>query len=129
MCGLGGPVRDVKQQLVNNGIIRYVKPDEEKPAKSGAPEGGGQCGPQNEQQKKPLQHRILELDASLSLSPSPIACLFITFGMKFGTRQFGLVVASDCRERYAARQQLRKRLVPILVAVYFILQEPVRFRA
>jgi hypothetical protein len=41
MCGLGGPVRDVKQQLVNNGIIRYLKPDEEKSAKSGAPEGGG----------------------------------------------------------------------------------------
>jgi hypothetical protein len=79
--------------------------------------------------KEALAAWILELDASLSLSPSPIACLFITFGMKFGTRQFGLVVASDCRERYAARQQLRKRLVPILVAVYFILQEPVRFRA
>ena len=50
---------------MNNGIIRYLKPDEEKRLRAVLQKAVDACGPQNEQRRKRLQHRIYELDVAL----------------------------------------------------------------
>jgi len=59
------PVRDVSQQPVNNGVIRYLRPDEEKRLRTALQNAVDSCGPQNELRKKHLMHRIYELDIAL----------------------------------------------------------------
>jgi len=59
------PVRDVSQHPVNNGIIRYLKPDEEKRLRAVLQGAVDACGPQNERRRKRLLHRIYELDIAL----------------------------------------------------------------
>ncbi len=59
------PAREVAQQKVNNGIIRYLKPDEEKRLRAVLQKAVDGCGPQNEQRRKRLEHRIYELDVAL----------------------------------------------------------------
>ncbi len=59
------PAREVAQQKLNNGIIRYLKPDEEKRLRAVLQKAVDACGPQNEQRRKRLQHRIYELDVAL----------------------------------------------------------------
>ncbi len=59
------PAREVAQLKLNNGIIRYLKPDEEKRLRAVLQEAVDACGPQNEQRRKRLQHRIYELDVAL----------------------------------------------------------------
>lgn len=59
------PVRDVSQHPVNNGIIRYLKPDEEKRLRAVLQSAVDACGPQNERRRKRLLHRIFELDIAL----------------------------------------------------------------
>jgi integrase len=59
------PAREVAQQKLNNGIVRYLKPDEEKRLRAVLQKAVDACGPQNEQRRKRLQHRIYELDVAL----------------------------------------------------------------
>jgi integrase len=59
------PVRDVSQQPVHNGVIRYLRPEEEKRLRTVLQAAVDQCGPRNAQRKKRLLHRIYELDIAL----------------------------------------------------------------
>ena len=59
------PAREVAQQKLNSGIIRYLKPDEEKRLRAVLQKAVDAYGPQNEQRRKRLQHRIYELDVAL----------------------------------------------------------------
>lgn len=59
------PIRDVSQHPVNNGIVRYLKPDEEKRLRAVLQGAVDACGPQNERRRKRLLHRIYELDIAL----------------------------------------------------------------
>lgn len=59
------PAREVAQQKLNNGIVLYLKPDEEKRLRAVLQKAVDACGPQNEQRRKRLQHRIYELDVAL----------------------------------------------------------------
>ena len=59
------PAREVAQQRLSNGIIRYLKPEEEKRLRTVLQKAVDACGPQNEQRQKRLQHRIYELDVAL----------------------------------------------------------------
>jgi len=59
------PARDVKQKRVNNGVIRYLTPAEEKKLRGVLQRDVDDCGPQNQQLKKHLLHRIYELDVAL----------------------------------------------------------------
>jgi integrase len=59
------PVRDVSQQPVHNGVIRYLRPEEEKRLRTVLQAAVDACGPRNAQRKKRLQHRIYELDIAL----------------------------------------------------------------
>lgn len=72
------PAREVKQHKLNNGVIRYLKPEEEKRLRTVLQDAVDACGPQNEQRQKRLIHRILELDVALGT------------GMRKG-EQYGLV--------------------------------------
>lgn len=49
----------------DNGIIRYMKPDEEKRLRAVLQSAVDACGPQNERRRKRLLHRIYELDIAL----------------------------------------------------------------
>lgn len=59
------PAREVSQQKLNNGVIRFLKPDEEKRLRAVLQRAVDACGPQNERRRKRLQHRIHELDVAL----------------------------------------------------------------
>jgi integrase len=59
------PAREVRQQKLNNGVIRYLKPEEEKRLRAVLQGAVEVCGPQNQQRKKRLLHRIYELDIAL----------------------------------------------------------------
>lgn len=59
------PAREVSQLKMNNGVVRYLKPDEEKRLRIVLQNAVDECGPQNEQRKKRLMHRIYELDIAL----------------------------------------------------------------
>jgi integrase len=59
------PVRDVGQQPVNNGVIRYLTPDEESRLRAVLQAAVSACGPQNGRRRKRLLHRIYELDIAL----------------------------------------------------------------
>jgi integrase len=59
------PVRDVSQHPVNNGVIRYLRPEEEKRLRDVLQKAVDACGPQNERRRKRLLHRIYELDIAL----------------------------------------------------------------
>jgi site-specific recombinase XerD len=59
------PAREVSQQKLNNGVIRYLKPEEEKRLRAVLQKAVDACGPQNERRKKRLMHRIYELDIAL----------------------------------------------------------------
>jgi integrase len=59
------PVRDVSQQPVHNGVIRYLRPEEEKRLRTVLQAAVDACGPRNAQRKKRLLHRIYELDIAL----------------------------------------------------------------
>jgi hypothetical protein len=55
----------VSQQKLNNGVIRYLKPEEEKRLRAVLLKAVDACGAQNERRKKRLMHRIYELDIAL----------------------------------------------------------------
>jgi integrase len=59
------PVRDVGQQPVNNGVIRYLTPDEESCLRAVLQAAVSACGHQNGRRRKRLLHRIYELDIAL----------------------------------------------------------------
>jgi integrase len=59
------PVRDVSEHPVNNGVIRYLRPEEEKRLRDVLQKAVDACGPQNERRRKRLLHRIYELDIAL----------------------------------------------------------------
>lgn len=59
------PAREVSQQKLNNGVIRFLKPDEERRLRAVLQRGVDGCGPRNEQRRKRLLHRIFELDVAL----------------------------------------------------------------
>jgi integrase len=59
------PARDVKQARVNNGVVRFLTPDEEKRLRAVLQHDLDACGPRNERMKKRLLHRIYELDIAL----------------------------------------------------------------
>jgi integrase len=59
------PAREVSQHRLNNGVIRFLKPDEEKRIRTVLQKGIDACGPHNERRKKRLLHRIYELDIAL----------------------------------------------------------------
>jgi site-specific recombinase XerD len=59
------PAREVRQMKLNNGVIRFLKPEEEKRLRAVLQEAVDSCGPQNERRKKRLLHRICELDIAL----------------------------------------------------------------
>lgn len=59
------PAREVSQQKLNNGVIRYLKLEEEKRLRAVLQKAVDACGPQNERRKKRLMHRIYELDIAL----------------------------------------------------------------
>lgn len=62
---LVNPAREVRQHKLNNGVIRFLKPDEEKRIRTVLQRAIDACGPQNEQRKKRLLHRVYELDVAL----------------------------------------------------------------
>ena len=59
------PAREVSQLKLNNGVIRYLKPEEERRLRAVLQRSVDECGPQNERRKKRLLHRIYELDIAL----------------------------------------------------------------
>jgi integrase len=59
------PARDVKQKRVKNGVIRWLKPEEEKRLRTVLQKDVDACGPRNERLKKHMLHRIYELDVAL----------------------------------------------------------------
>ncbi|WP_348269428.1 site-specific integrase [Edaphobacter paludis] len=59
------PARDVKQRKVNNGVIRYLSPAEEKRLRVVLQKDVDACGPRNERLRKHMLHRIYELDVAL----------------------------------------------------------------
>jgi integrase len=59
------PARDVKQKRVNNGVIRYLTPAEEKRLRAVLQKDVDACGPRNQQLRKHMLHRIHELDVAL----------------------------------------------------------------
>jgi len=59
------PAREVSQHKLNNAIIRFLKPDEEKRIRTVLQSAVDACGPQNERRRKRLLHRIYELDIAL----------------------------------------------------------------
>jgi integrase len=59
------PAREVKQLRLNNGVIRFLKPDEEKRLRAVLQAAVDECGPQNERRKKRLLHRVYELDIAI----------------------------------------------------------------
>lgn len=59
------PAREVTQQKLNNGVIRYLKPEEERRLRAVLQAAVDGCGPQNAQRRKRLLHRIYELDVAL----------------------------------------------------------------
>ena len=59
------PAREVSQLKLNNGVVRYLKPEEERRLRAVLQGAVDECGPQNEQRKKRLLHRIYELDIAL----------------------------------------------------------------
>lgn len=59
------PAREVSQLKLNNGVIRYLKPEEEKRLRAVLREAVDSCGPQNERRRKRLLHHIYELDIAL----------------------------------------------------------------
>jgi len=59
------PARNLKQKRVNNGVIRYLSPAEETRLRAVLQKDVDACGPQNQQRKKHLMHRIYELDVAL----------------------------------------------------------------
>jgi len=59
------PAREVRQQRLSNGVIRYLKPEEEKRLRNVLQQAVDDCGPQNARQRKRLLHRIYELDVAL----------------------------------------------------------------
>jgi len=59
------PAREVSQQKLNNAVIRYLKPEEEKRLRAVLQDAVDACGPQNEQRRKRLLHRMFELDVAL----------------------------------------------------------------
>ena len=59
------PAREVSQQKLSNGIVRFLKPEEEKRLHAVLHDGVDACGPQNERRRKRLLHRIYELDIAV----------------------------------------------------------------
>jgi integrase len=59
------PAREVSQHKLNNAVIRFLKPDEEKRLRAVLQNAVDVCGPQNEQRRKRLLHRIYELDIAI----------------------------------------------------------------
>jgi site-specific recombinase XerD len=59
------PARDVKQRKVNNGVIRYLSPAEEKRLRAVLQKDVDACGPRNERLRKHMLHRIYEFDIAL----------------------------------------------------------------
>ena len=59
------PAREVSQQKLSNGVIRYLKPEEEKRLRAVLQRAVDGCGPKNARRKKRLLHRICELDVAL----------------------------------------------------------------
>ncbi|MCL2659095.1 MAG: hypothetical protein FWD64_01065 [Acidobacteriaceae bacterium] len=62
------PAREVSQQKLNNGVIRFLKPDEERRLRAVLQKAVDECGLQNQQRKKRLLHRIYELDIAWVLA-------------------------------------------------------------
>jgi|SRR6187402_480437 len=59
------PAREVPQQKLNNGVIRFLKPEEERRLRAVLQRAVEECGPRNERREKRLMHRIYELDIAL----------------------------------------------------------------
>lgn len=59
------PAREVSQCKLNNGVIRFLTPDEEKRIRQALQRAIEACGPQNERRKKRLHHHVYELDVAL----------------------------------------------------------------
>jgi integrase len=59
------PAREVSQHKLNNGVIRFLKPEEEKRLRAVLDKAVKACGPQNERRRKRLLHRIYELDVAI----------------------------------------------------------------
>lgn len=108
------PAREVSQQKLNNGVIRFLKPDEEKRLRSVLQKAVDACGPQNERRKKRLQHRIYELDIALGT------------GMRKG-EQYGLTWPDIDFDRKVITLRDTKngssRTVPMIADVYRAFKE------
>ncbi|MDE1156351.1 MAG: tyrosine-type recombinase/integrase [Acidobacteriaceae bacterium] len=59
------PAREVRLKRVNNGVIRFLTPAEEKRIRAVLQHPIDACGPNNEQRKRRLLHRVYELDIAL----------------------------------------------------------------
>jgi integrase len=59
------PARELKQRRVNNGVVRWLRPEEEKRLRAVLQKDVDACGPKNERLKKHMLHRIYELDVAL----------------------------------------------------------------
>jgi integrase len=59
------PARDVKQARVNNGVIRYLTPEEEKRLRAVLQQDVNACGNRRPKQRNRMLHRIHELDLAL----------------------------------------------------------------
>ena len=59
------PAREIRQMKLNNGVIRFLKPEEENRLRAVLQKAVDACGPQNERRRKRLLHRIYELDIAL----------------------------------------------------------------
>lgn len=59
------PAREVKQHKLNNGVVRFLSPEEEQRLRSVLEKAVSDCGPKREQLRRRMQHRIFELDVAL----------------------------------------------------------------
>lgn len=59
------PAREIKQHKLNNGVVRFLKPEEEQRLRAVLEKAVHDCGPRREQLQKRMQHRIYELDIAL----------------------------------------------------------------
>jgi integrase len=103
------PAREVSQQKLRNGVVRYLRPEEEKRLRVVLNSAVNECGPQNDRRRKRLLHRIYELDIALGTGMRKGE----QYGLRWSDVDFsrGVITLSDTKNGSS-------RTVPMIEDVY-----------
>lgn len=103
------PARDVKQRRVSNGVIRWLKPEEEERLRAVLQKAVDECPAPNTQMRKRLVHRLLEFEVSIGT------------GMR-KSEQYGLLWSDvDLKHKIVTARDTKNgetRHIPMIKAVY-----------